>query len=162
SVAITYLAYLLLPGDKDSLSFDVHAEHIRLAKLAQQQATNPQFANLNLPSLKGDRTRRFTVSFSAPDTINPNEDTTLSFKVNDASSGNETKLFQKVYSKFAHLVIVDSSLSYFSHIHPDVDGNNFTITTQFPKDGIYHLYINFQPFGAIEQQFAFTVNVGNV
>ncbi len=59
-----------------------------------------------------------------------------------------------------HLIIVNSELTYFTHIHPIQDTSDFVITTKFPSHGVYHLYVDFQPLGAIEQQFAFTVPVG--
>jgi len=57
--------------------------------------------------------------------------------------------------------MVDSELETFSHIHPELTEKGFTITTQFPKEGWYHLYVDFQPRGAIEQQFGFVLKVGN-
>jgi hypothetical protein len=57
---------------------------------------------------------------------------------------------------------VDDKLEYFNHIHPQLVGTDFEITTKFPKNAFYHLYADFQPRGAIEQQMAFTLNVGGV
>ncbi len=115
------------------------------------------------PALQGDRTRRFTVSFTPPATaVQPNQDTQLSFKVYDASSGNPVSIFSRVYEKVMHLIVVDNELQNFSHIHPEQTIDGFTITTKFPHPGRYHLYLDFQPTGAIEQQFGFTVNVGTV
>lgn len=157
--------YVYFPTSGSTQSpFNVHAQHIELAKQAQQGQGN--LANLpssvqNLPSLQGDRTKRFTVSFLHPDNVTANTDTKLQFLVNDASSGNPVELYSRVYEKPIHLIVVDSSLQYFSHIHPDQQLGGFTINTQFPHDGQYHLYIDFQPLGAIEQQFAFVINVGN-
>ncbi len=157
----SYFLYSFLPQDA-ALSIGIHAAHIQLAKQAQGGSTANLPTNLaNIPGLQGDRTKRFTVSFNRPDLVSPNQDVTLRFQVFDASSGNQVQLFSTVYEKLMHLIIVDSSLNYFSHIHPVQDANGFTITTQFPKDGEYHLYINFQPLGAIEQQFAFTLKVGS-
>ncbi len=114
-----------------------------------------------MPSLTGDRTKRYTVGFNNPKNVTPNVDTMLSFQVNDASNGNPTVMYQRVYTKLMHLVIVDEELEYFTHIHPEQTENTFTIATKFPHAGRYHLYLNFQPFGSIEQQFAFTLDVGN-
>jgi len=157
---LSYFVYSFLPqGSVPSLG--IHSAHIQLAKQAQNGGGPNLPANLaNIPGLQGDRTRRYTVSFSHLDSVSPNQDAVLRFMVFDASSGNQVQLFSTVYEKLVHLVIVDSSLAYFSHIHPAQDASGFTITTQFPKDGDYHLYLNFQPLGAIEQQFAFTIKVG--
>lgn len=149
-------------GSKNVSPFNVHAQHIQLAKDAQNAANQPASSSSLPPSLQGDRTRRFTISLDQPPKINPGEDVALKFTVFDASSGNQVKLFSRVYEKYIHLIIVDSELKLFNHIHPDQTEDGFVITTSFPKTGQYHLYINLQPLGAIEQQFAFTVNVGDV
>jgi hypothetical protein len=139
--------------------FNIHAQHIQLAQQAQQAVINTNLPPI--PGLRGDRTRRFTVSFDHPEIVLATQDTPLSFRINDASSGNPVSFFEKIYEKPMHLIIVDKSLSYFSHIHPQQTDKGFSITTQLPKDGIYHLYTDFQPLGAIEQQFAFTLPVGD-
>lgn len=159
--------YLLLPQRTDSSLFNIHAQHLQLAK----QAKNGTIGGVNIsslpgaatnPGLIGDPTRRFSVSFNQPQNISPNQDVTLDFQVFDANTGNEQDLFNFVYSKVVHLVIVDNELNYFNHIHPTQTGSHFQITTQFPHPGRYHLYLDFQPLGAIEQQFGFTLNVGAV
>lgn len=150
-----YSIYSLIPTGTN-LSLGIHAQHIQLA----QQAQNQNNQNLpNLPGLSGDRNRRFTVSFLHPDNVQPNQDTQLRFVINDASSGNPIDVFQIVYAYPMHLMVVDSQLNYFEHIHPTQQSNEFNITAQFPKPGFYHLYIQFQPLGAIEQQMAFTLPV---
>ncbi|HVZ66670.1 MAG TPA: hypothetical protein VG917_00230 [Patescibacteria group bacterium] len=153
------IVFIILPfvTTSNGPSINVHAQHIKLAQEAQQQANSVS----NIPGLTGDRTKRFNVEFDHPDNILPNQDTTLTFKISDAANGDSKLLFDRVYGKLMHLVIVDNKLEYYNHIHPNFDGNKFTITTQFPKEGTYHLYIDFQPVGAIEQQFGLTLPVGN-
>jgi hypothetical protein len=110
----------------------------------------------------GDPAKRYTVSFAAtPANPKPGQNISLAFKVYDAASGNEVTDYEIIFDKLLHLVIVDQQLSFFNHIHPDHQGSTFTITTQFPHDGVYHLYLNFQPSGGAEQQFGFTLPVGN-
>lgn len=158
-VFISYLAISFLP-ESTLPSLGIHSVHIQLAKQAQSGNTPNLSANLaNIPGLQGDRTKRYTASFLHPDVVSPGADTTLRFRVNDASSGTAISFFQRVYAYPMHLMIVDSTLSYFEHIHPDQQGNEFVITTKFPNPGFYHLYIQFQPLGGIEQQFAFTLPV---
>lgn len=153
----------LNPFAGSPVSLGVHSQHIALAKQAQQGSVSGGSLNFptNIPGLNGDRTKRYTVSFQHPDAIIANQDAPLNFQVYDASNGNKVQLFSNVYEKPLHLVVVDSQLGHFSHIHPTLDDNGFNITTQFPHDGVYHLYLNFQPLGAIEQQFAFTAIVGD-
>ncbi|MBP9719430.1 MAG: hypothetical protein KBD46_03090, partial [Candidatus Levybacteria bacterium] len=151
----TYLPTNTIP------SMNVHSQHQQLARLAQSQ--NTQFNNSfsQIPGLRGDRTKRFTVSFDHSENTLKNEEVTLSFRINDAANGTPVKFFEKLYEKPMHLIVVDQSLLYFSHIHPQQTEEGFTITTQFPHNGIYHIYIDFQPYGAIEQQFAFTLPIGD-
>ncbi len=153
------VTYLLLPLPMAGpVSLSIHNQHIQLAKQIGQQNSVIQSA---IPGLQGDPTKRYTVSFLHPDDIQPNHDVTILFRIYDAATGNQQLLFRKNYEKFMHLIIVDQSLNYFNHIHPESDGEGFTITTQFPHAGRYHLYTDFQPFGAIEQQIGFTVFVGD-
>ncbi len=153
--AIFFTLYNPISNSGGTISFDIHAAHKQLALEAQQNSSGN-----NTPGLQGDKTRRYTVSFIPPNSVEPNTDTILEFKVNDAASGNPVSFFNLIYTKIVHLIVVDSTLTYFNHIHPDQKDNSFIMTAQFPKSGLYHLYINFQPVGGIEQQFAFVLPVG--
>ncbi len=164
SVILAFFAELLVPADTSVSFLGIHAAHIQLAKDAQQGLTTANLGNNalnNIPGLSGDRTRRYTASFIPPDSAQPFQDTALKFKIYDASSGSPIIFFQRTYAYPMHLIIVDSTLNYFEHIHPtEQAGGEFDITTQFPKKGFYHLYIQFQPVGGIEQQIGFTLSVG--
>src|SRR5262249_41184502 len=126
------LVFVYLPTNAD-LSLNVHAQHIEIAKEAQNGNANISGNFANLPGLSGDKTRRFTVSFLHPDTIQSQQDTELRFEVYDANTGTQVGAFQKIYEKLIHLVIVDSQLQYFQHIHPTQEGKDFVIKFQFPK-----------------------------
>lgn len=149
---------LSIVSPKAESPFSVHNQHIQLAKDAQQNGLSNNTAKL--PGMDGDKTKRYTTSFLHPDSVRPQQSVTLEFQVFDASSGNSVKYFKIVNDKPSHLVIVDSTLTYYSHIHPEPTEKGFSITTKFPKAGEYHLYLNYQPFGAIEQQTAFALKVG--
>lgn len=146
------------------VSFDIHAGHRQLAQQSLQQSQQNASGNKNnLPGLNGDRTKRYTVSMSPePANPQPNQNVTIRFKVYDASSGNRVTHFRILYAKPMHFIVVTSDLTYFTHNHPILDKGDFVITTKFPKDDLYHLYISFQPFGGIEQQIGFTLPVGQV
>lgn len=146
-VIIIFLSTITFENDES----EAHSVH-------SGKLTNPMH---NMPGMDGDQNKRYTVSFLHPETIEPNKDVELVFKVNDADTGHQTKLFKVLYEKLSHVIIVDSELTFFKHIHTDKEENGFIMTTQFPKDGIYHVYIDFQPWGATEQQFGFVVQVGN-
>ncbi|HSW87835.1 MAG TPA: ferric reductase-like transmembrane domain-containing protein [Candidatus Saccharimonadales bacterium] len=167
--ALICISYILVfnpfaTPSNSNVSFDIHAAHKQLAQVAAKQNQSQQFAVdiTKLPGLDGDRNKRYTVSMTT-DPVNPtpNQNVTIHFKVFDASSGNPVTYFKFIYAKKMHLIIVNSSLTYFSHIHPEQDNEGFFITTQFPANDTYHLYIEYQPFGGIEQQMAFTIPVGS-
>ena len=146
-----------------ALSLNVHAAHIALAKqalTANQTATSVPVNSQN-PTLIGDRNKHYTVTL-LPTSADPGQLVQLRFRIFDASSGTLQTNFQQVYSKIAHLVILDDSLTYYDHIHPEIDPatGELVITTTFPAPGFYRLYLNFQPVGAIEQQIGFSMQVG--
>lgn len=150
-------------------SFNVHAQHIQLAKQAQQGTTfnfsrKVDFNSPAFSGLRGDPTKRYTVSFSHSVSPQPGQDIQLTFRIYDANTGDPVNLFTKLYGQFVHMVIVDQQLQYFNHIHPDPTGSplQFVETVNLPHAGLYHIYLDYQPFGAIEQQQAFTVQVGDV
>jgi DMSO/TMAO reductase YedYZ heme-binding membrane subunit len=149
-----------------TISFDIHAAHKQLAQQAQQGQSSLTTGNLNtsaIPGLDGDRTKRYTVSMRTdPPNPLPNQDVTIYFKTYDASTGYPVTLYKTLYSKPMHFIIVNSGLTYFHHIHPTQTGQEFSITTQFPTDDLYHLYIEFWPYGGIEQQVGFSLPVGTV
>jgi len=146
-----------------AISFDIHAAHKQLAQQSQNQFGNNR--NLtNIPGLSGDRTKRYTVSISTDSSsLQPNQDITIHFTIYDANSGNKVDFLKILYAKSMHLIIVNSDLTYFNHIHPTEDDHGvFSVTTQFPENDLYHLYIEFWPFGGIEQQIGFTLPVGQL
>lgn len=169
AVAVIVTAYFYVFGTGSSggapASLGIHAQ---LIAIAQQAQNGNLYGGQSLPSgltsipgLNGDRTKRYTMSFYPPDTVEPNQPVTLSFKVYDANSGNQVFLFNTIYDKLVHMIVVNQSLTFFEHIHPTQTDTDFEITTTFPQNGIYHIYQDFQPFGGIEQQFGFTLPVGD-
>lgn len=155
-VLITGVVFLFTPfASRDNISFGIHQKH------SSQQSTSFSSSAAMNASMQGDKSLRFTVSLDKPEVILPNQDTTLSFSVYNAANGSVVPLFQKFYEKESHLVVTDNTLQYFNHIHPQRDRNTFTITTRFPKPGVYRTYLTYQPIGAIEQQVAFSFNVGS-
>lgn len=141
-------------------SLGIHAEHQKLAEQALNGSSTTITTNSKIPGLNGDRNRRYSVKLDTTNTKDPLTKN-LTFTVIDASNGEPTSVFQIINEKISHLIIVDSTLSYFEHIHPEQNGNTFTITAKFPKENTYRVYIDFQPLGAIEQQFAFTLPIGS-
>lgn len=135
-------------GNRGSYSLGIHSAHVKLAQQAQAK-----------PALGESSTSRFTVSFNHSEKLSVTHPAELRFQIFDASSGSQVVQFDRIYEKLMHLVIVDSDLRYYAHLHPEQRGNEFFISTSFPKNSLYHLYVDFQPAGASEQQFAFTLPV---
>ncbi len=157
---ITFGANYLVPTSVSKTNnLGVHATHVQLAEQASQSQTTQL---PNLPGLNGDRTKRYTLSLSQPDSITAGEEVELKFKVYDAANGSPVTLFQKPYEKTFHLIVVDQDLKYFAHLHPTQTGSEFKITTSFSSNSVYHLYSDFQPVGAIDQQIGTTIKVGQV
>ncbi len=116
----------------------------------------------HLQQIQQAQANRYTVSFLHPDTLQSGGPSLLRFAVYDANTGNPVTAFDRIYEKLLHLIVVDDQLQYFAHVHPTLDGNTFSLPFTFPKNSKYHIYMNFQPSGAPEQQFAFSLPVGQV
>ncbi len=155
TLGIIGILYFFSFLSQQGVSLGIHSQHIQIAKEAQQSTIKS-----SNPALTGDRSKRYTVGMRQENALSPNVPTALQFIIHDASNGLPTLLYSRVYEKLMHLIIVDESLTYFEHIHPEQNMNIFTITTTFPENGRYHLYTDFQPLGAIEQQMGFTLTVG--
>ncbi|HSX58002.1 MAG TPA: ferric reductase-like transmembrane domain-containing protein [Candidatus Saccharimonadales bacterium] len=145
-------------GETSSTSLGAHAQHVQIAQQSAQQQSSPL---PNLPGLTGDRNKRFTVSLTTSENPTPEEPVTMHFKVYDASTGNPVTVFLRPYQEAYHLIIVDQKLGYFSHLHPQQKNGEFVITTTLPVESTYHLYSDFQPLGAIDQQIATSLTLGD-
>lgn len=144
-------------GSESSSPLSVHGQHINTDVVNKTSSTQN---SLYMPGMEGDKSKRFSISLGYPKPVLPNKNVKLDFKINDAANGDPVYFFQSPFEKPFHLIIVNSDLSYFSHIHPIQEKNNFVIDTLFPQDDLYRLYTDFQPFGTVEQQYAFQLNVG--
>lgn len=155
-----FYLYTLLPSSEGS-PFSSHSQ-MKAGNTAQLTAMgmNSNTTMSQYPGMDGDKNKRYTTGFDYPEYIEPEIDVTLDFPIYDAANGKPVEYYKTVYEKAAHLIVVNKALSYFAHIHPEPTDTGFTINTQFPDAGEYHLYLSYQPLGAIEQQAAFTVKVG--
>jgi len=146
-VSLSLSTYLSNMPDKPIDTSNAHNLHV---KQAQQNA-----ASTAVPS------KRFSVSFSHSPNPKPKQKVQLTIEVYEANTGAKVKKFNLFEEKLMHLIIVDSSWEFFNHIHPEFKDGKFVIETEFPKDGMYHLYTDFEPAGATEQQYGFSLDVGN-
>lgn len=111
----------------------------------------------NMPGMQGDRTKRFTVDWDYSEPVVPGMPSLMKFRVFNAANGEPVEVFTKNYTKLLHLIVVDSSLTSYQHLHPEFKDGWFEIPVTFPKEGRYNLYLDFVPLGAIEQQIAVSV-----
>ncbi|WP_199619809.1 hypothetical protein [Paenibacillus alkalitolerans] len=76
-----------------------------------------------------------------------NEQTQLSVRITD-QEGKPVDGFDVNHEKLLHLIIVEHDLSFFSHIHPEYEGEGkFTVETDFPAGGEYKVFADFTPSG---------------
>jgi DMSO/TMAO reductase YedYZ heme-binding membrane subunit len=154
--AVTLLAVLLLGIGgfrvyghvSGNASLGIHTGH--LGQQNQKDATKA-------PSYTG---KRYSINVS-PIQFTPNRQTPIQITIFDADTGTQVKEFSKIHDQLMHLVISDSSLSYFDHLHPTLENGIFSITKSFQADGLYRLYFQFMPKGESEQTVALTVSVGS-
>lgn len=140
-------------------SFSVHNQHTG-SNVTGLTGNKNNKNGLYMPGMEGDRAKRFNTELIYSNPVVVNNNLKMDFKITDASNGDPVYFFQTPFEKPFHMIVVNSDLSYFSHIHPVQQKNVFSIETSFPNNGFYHIYSDFQPFGAVEQQNGFQVMVG--
>lgn len=111
-----------------------------------------------LPATKDSN--RFTTIVEVPETVVPEKSVNLSIMISDLEKKIPVILFATPYEKPMHVVIVDESLAYFDHVHPEQNGEKFNLIYTFPKNGNYRLYVDYQPFDSYEQLFSTLIPVG--
>lgn len=143
---------------KDLGSINIHATHLEeLQKRRENQTILP-----NIPNFDGDSSKWYAANIHAPKEIPLNTQIPITFDIYDGASGDKITNYKNINTKPMHLVITDDTLTYFAHVHPTKDGDQMKINTQFAFPGLYHLYINYQPLGGVEQQARFVVPAGNL
>ncbi len=86
-----------------------------------------------------------------------NQDVMLSFDFKDTNGKDRTNDIQAVSRNQLQLIMVDESLTAFQ-IPELVNRQQMTFRANFPKPGIYKLWLNFV-YPGVDQQAAFTVEV---
>ncbi|MBZ4191866.1 hypothetical protein [Niabella beijingensis] len=85
---------------------------------------------------------------AVPEPVTSGREVQLSFKpVSDSAPGTAVPLALRHEAAF-HLIVLDASLSWFRHLHPELqpDGS-YRIAVTFPYGGSYLLYADYQPEG---------------
>src|SRR5688500_12718815 len=88
------------------------------------------------------RTVNYNVNLqSNPATPEAGKPARLALVVTEQSIGDPITAFDTVHDKLMHLIIVSNDLSYFAHLHPQLDNNGiFTVTHAFPESGGYKMW----------------------
>lgn len=149
-LGIVSLIYFFDLGKSESSSMDHNS-----MSMNENPAMN-EFMK-NMPGMQGDRTKRYTVDWDYTEPIIPGTPVKMKFRVFNAASGEPVDVFTRNYTKLLHLIVVDSSLTSFQHLHPEFKDGWFELPITFPKEGRYNLYLDFVPLGSIEQQIAMSV-----
>ena len=95
--------------------------------------------------------KSFQTSLSFPADIKPGEVFSADIFIHD-SQGKEVENFDNFQEKLMHLIVVDSHLATFQHLHPQYLGKgHFRTEILLPKPGTYFLFCDYLPSGEKEQ-----------
>lgn len=108
------------------------------------ETSGKQPEELNVPN-----ERSYYMKFSTSKSrIYPNQETALSFIPAKKGKEKEPVSLEVQHGKQMHLIIVSEDLSYFNHIHPEVnEPGTFTANTFLPLAGKYTLFAEYKPVG---------------
>jgi len=82
---------------------------------------------------------------SSPDTPQPGESVTLSYRVIDEASGAVVTDLPLDHEEPMHLVLISGDLAEFQHLHPELtDDGTYRFETTFPTAGTYLLFDEFK------------------
>lgn len=66
---------------------------------------------------------------------------------------------ETIHEQKIHLIIVSEDLEYFSHLHPEYEGNgNYSVKINLPFGGKYELFIEYKPKGSKKITDRFNLN----
>ncbi len=87
-----------------------------------------------------------------PQMLKPGEDIELAFHLEDPKTSKLVQDFEIVHEKLYHLFIVSQDLSFFQHVHPDLQSDgSFRLKVRLPKSGMYRVLSDFYPKGGTPQ-----------
>lgn len=95
-----------------------------------------------------------------PATVNPNEEVTLAMIPKLKDNDKEQVALDVEHEKKIHLIVVSDDLSYFDHIHPEINAEgSYIVKHKFPAGGKYTLFADYKPSGANHTVDNLTVDV---
>lgn len=157
SLGTSYFLYFddYISGKK---SGSIHATHESIP-----QGQTPSNTMNHAGMMAGaDGTNKFKVETENLANVPINEEFTQKFQIINTDTNTPVSVFNIIHEKEMHTIIVDSTLNYFSHIHPTREDSTFTLNTSLPESGQYLTYLDYQPFGFNEQNSVFPLNAGKV
>ena len=99
--------------------------------------------NAGLPS---NVSMLFTATPSSP---KANEEVTLSMTPKKKDNDKEPVALDVEHTKKIHLIVVSEDLSWFNHIHPELNADgSYSVKEKFPFAGKYTLFADYKPSGA--------------
>ncbi|XVJ65056.1 MAG: hypothetical protein HEQ40_02345 [Lacibacter sp.] len=89
---------------------------------------------------------QFTYNPASP---KPGEEVTLSMTPKIKDKPTEQVPLDVEHTKKIHLIVVNDDLSWFDHIHPELNADgSYTVKEKFPTSGKYTLFADYKPSGA--------------
>ncbi|MBC7868141.1 MAG: hypothetical protein H7X88_11465 [Gloeobacteraceae cyanobacterium ES-bin-316] len=86
---------------------------------------------------------------TSPALVNPNQEVTLSMTPKLKDQPNEQVALDVEHTKKIHLIVVNEDLSWFNHIHPEINADgSYTVKEKFPTAGKYTLFADYKPTGS--------------
>jgi len=78
-----------------------------------------------------------------------------------SANGKPVNNFQIQHEKLMHLILVNSDLTSFQHVHPTYLGKGtFQVTATLPADGTYTAFVDYVPKGSTQKVEIATLKVG--
>ncbi len=93
-----------------------------------------------MTTLAGDRIELENANALKPGNV------TLAFKLRGADGNElETNDLKVAHDKRLHLLVVRDDMTQFQHLHPEYTNGRWTVTSIFPEQGDYQMYIDIAP-----------------
>lgn len=121
------------------------------ADVRSDRAGKCPVCGMDLVAVNPGVSNNFDVVVTAKPDPEAGKKTTIELEVVDDGKAR-VKDFEVVHEKKLHLLMVSKDLSWFAHEHPELqpDGT-LTLDFTFPAGGLYTLYADFRPAGALGQ-----------
>jgi len=138
-----------------------YAEDNEKQKFLESQQKVNQLQTMQRSSLMQESTSKYFIKFSTDlSKIKAGEEVILSFLPKEDGDENIIVELETVHEKKAHIIIVSNDLEYFSHLHPEFEGNGtYSVKTNLPFGGKYELFFEYKPKGGKKITDRFNLDV---